>query len=419
MIPVFILIILREFFLLVPQEFLVLPGIIRIYDIGIMFCFLYLAGSILVNSNRYKFFLNSFSYLLLAFFTIIVFSPLVSFINFKQPYIEGFRAIRGSFFYVYFFVLLAGINTQTKLLNYIRYLKILAVILTLITVAQYFFGLNIFHPNNSLDIGRLGMSRMLNPGLDIVTLMFFILLGGLICNNKFFSIFDKSLLVLFSLQIVFSLTRSVVFGCIFSTIIALVISREYKNAFKICFAGVMVSSMYLFIKLSMGIHSDFGIGILSDLFHLTFDEITKVKGNVALRVTQAETYLKFGYENWFFGSGYISPIGRVAIKLKYPFERQDLGYIIMFSQYGLVGLIWLTSLTIVFFKKGFRMLWSGINGVYRGIALGLVANFIFMMISFITLPHFIDPNRISVVAINLALLQLLYMPSIQEKSGNQ
>jgi hypothetical protein len=86
----------------------------------------------------------------------------------------------------------------------------------------------------------------------------------------------------------------------------------------------------------------------------------------------------------------------------------------MFSQYGLVGLIWLAGLSLSFFRKGFLLLRQSVVDEYRGIAIGLIGNFIYLLVSFITLPHFIDPDRICVVAINLALFQIIYSNSKKE-----
>jgi hypothetical protein len=368
----------------------------------------------MIQPQRFKKLSNSFSYYLFAFFAIIILSPFISYINYGQPYVVGLRAVRGSFFYIYFFVLLCGIDTPLKLLRYIKYLKITALCLTLVAILQNVLHINVFFSNHSNEIVRVGMNRMINPGLDIVMLVFFILIGNFIYSKKPNRIIDNVLLLILSIQILLSLTRSVIIGCLLTLVLIFIISREYKNAIKVSYAGVMLISCYLFFKLSFGMHSNFGMGIISDLYHLTYSEVVNAKGNVGIRLLLAQTYLKFGFENWFLGTGYISPIGSVAAIIKYPILRQDLGYIIMFSQYGLVGLIWLAGLSLSFFRKGFLLLRQSVVDEYRGIAIGLIGNFIYLLVSFITLPHFIDPDRICVVAINLALFQIIYSNSKKE-----
>jgi hypothetical protein len=210
----------------------------------------------------------------------------------------------------------------------------------------------------------------------------------------------------FLFQIVFSLTRAVVLGCMLATILAFLLSKEYGRVVRIGFMSTMLLAFYIFIKLSLGIDSNYGFGIIADILQHTFTEIASSKGNVAIRLLQAKAYMKFGMENPIFGSGIISPIGLTGIRLDYPSARLDLGYTIFFSQYGIVGMLWLFILASAFIRKGFLILSRNIGGEHKGLVLGLVANFLFMLISFVTLPHFFDPSRITGVAITLALLQI-------------
>ncbi|WP_041245450.1 O-antigen ligase family protein [Geotalea uraniireducens] len=402
-----IIFLLREFFWLLPQQLIVLPNVIRISDIGILL----MAGTtlfvVVANSAKIKFIKSSFTLIILSFILLSFLNVYFSNSYYQQPITEGLRAIRSNLYYLIFFVVIFTLDNKEKLMKFLRWLTVLCLLLVAVTFLQYAMpSASIFHVDNSAMFKqRFGFYRLINPGLDLVMLAYFITIARFIQSGVPCRLLCLMSGIIFTTQFFLSQTR----GYLLSFPLAMMISMTVTGKFRWlvitvwCFA-MGVGALQMTGLVTQQKHENF----VTRLIESSITETLSRKGNVGIRYETAKAYWNYAMQHPITGTGIISPLSEIARKLKYPILRTDLGYVIMFSQYGLLGIAWLIWLSLTYFKKVAFVYRRIHDDELKAIVLGLMSHFIFMLISFITLPHFILATMIVTVAINIAILEIIH-----------
>jgi hypothetical protein len=80
----------------------------------------------------------------------------------------------------------------------------------------------------------------------------------------------------------------------------------------------------------------------------------------------------------------------------------------MFSQYGLLGIAWLVWLSAVYFRKVKLVFRKTADPELKSLVFALLTHYIFVVISFVTLPHFILGSMIVTVVLNVGILEVVH-----------
>lgn len=402
-----IILLLREFFWLLPIDLVVLPDVIRISDAGLLLMFIVVVYAIGTNSRRITYLKSSFTPVIIGFVVLSLLNIYISNINYEQPFSLGFRAIRANFFYLLFFAVILTIDNRKKLNRFIRWIMILCFILTGFTVLQFAVpGLHIFHTDNAgIFEKRFGMSRFINPGLDMVAFACFIAIARFIQSGTSCGLSCMITGAIFSLQIMLSQTRAYLLSFPAAMMISMTVTGKFRWLMITSWCFVMGSGTFILLgQVNPNMSSNF----LTKLYESSYSETMSQHGTVGQRFAQAQSFWKIGMEHPVNGSGVISPLGKAAIRLNYPVFRTDLGYVIMFSQYGILGIAWLVWLSLVYFRKVRHIYRLNTDSALKALVLALMTHYVFMVISFVTLPHFILGAMIVTVVLNLAILEVVH-----------
>lgn len=359
-------------------------------------------GALRVHSPR-SYFRSRFSVIVLAFLFLTILSPFFAEIYYGQPYMVGLRAIRGNFACFFFFLLCLTLRTEKDIDKFIKWVLVIALVFSGLTIIQYLVpSVKVFHAENIFG-ERLGFVRWYNPGMDFVMLSFFFLIGRLAFSSRRSRPRLVMLLCLLCSQVLLSQTRSVLAASYLASLSGFLFVKRARWGLWGFWISGMLACVFL-VAVFMGSSVVTG-SYVSNLFQSTYSEVASHEGNVGARYNQAEMFMRYGLDHPLTGSGIISPIGGVARVLRYPWQRTDLGYIILFSQFGILGLSWLLWLSTVFFRKAFRVFRLALAPKHKGIVFGVICYFVYALISFVTLPHFTTPEGMVIITSVLAVLQ--------------
>ena len=408
MLCILIIVFANEIFWLLPEKYIVIPGIFRIGDAALILIFGIIAISILYQPDR-AMFKSKFTLPVMSSIILIFISSYVAYVYYNQPLIYGIRALRWYLYYFFFFALIALIDTPQKLNRFLTYLNILSVILIILVLIQYTFPqLTIFHYEKLWKI-RGGRYRFLNPGLHIVVFCYFILLANVITVPIKNNIKKIGLLALFLLQIILSQVRAVIIGILaVSPMMFLFLKRFSKLAIVLglIIYSLCTLSLPYFIGITKSTYKD---NFLAKLLISAYTDIINVSGTVEVRYNLGKELINLALKHPITGSGVISPASDVFKKMKYSkfLLTTDLGYILFFSRHGLIGLCWLLWLSFIFFFQSYKVYQELKIEKYKILLVGVIAHFVYVLITFVTLPHFTFKRRIILIALNLALVEII------------
>lgn len=402
-----IILLLREFFWLLPVDLVVLPDVIRISDAGLLLMFAVVLYAIATNPRKINYLKSSFTPVIIGFVLLSLFNVFISNLNYEQPFSLGIRAIRTNFFYLLFFAIILTVDSREKLKGFIKWITIFCFVLIGFTMLQYAMpGTHIFHIDNTgIFEKRSGMSRYINPGLDMVAFACFIAIARFIQSGVSWELSGVITGLICSLQILLSQTRAYLLSFPVAMMISMAATGKMRWLVITLWCFVMGVGTYVM----MGqVNPDMSGNLLTKLYASSYSETISQRGTVGQRFALAQTFWKIGTEHPVTGSGVIHPFGKAAVRLRYPGLRTDLGYVIMFSQYGIIGLAWLTWLSLVYFKKVRRMYQLNLDPEMKALVMAMMTHYVFMTISFITLPHFILGAMIVTVVLNLGILEVIH-----------
>jgi hypothetical protein len=350
-------------------------------------------------------------------------------IFFHQPFFNGLLFLRDNFIYLLFFTFLVLIDSEEKLRVFIKLSVLLITCVALLAIIQKcfpqapIFNYRFIGEERYSDIRhlRLGDYRLFFPHMSFTFLFYFIMLADLLHTG-----FDKKCLfkLFFVILIIFSVistaTRVHLITMTIVTTVAFLTSR--KKILKI--TGIILLITGISIQaLSLAV-SKKGIGMFEEnkLSQIILSAKNVNEGSIAGRLFQHDMYMKNFLKSPVLGVGtlrYNSKILEVYRKHKF-YYNNDLGYSKMLAEYGLVGMAWLLWVYIYIFKKTrkiSRISFSGNAILYPVIiARGVWLFFLYIVISSLTLPHFIEGYRI--VPIVLSLVFLVIANNSIESKGN-
>jgi len=187
-------------------------------------------------------------------------------------------------------------------------------------------------------------------------------------------------------------------------ILLLWLSGEYKKIMAMASVGVLA------ILLS-GIFME--ENILLTPFSTTVDDVSEKTGTVGARIIQVEMDFDQFKKHPIIGSGLIavrsSVYGRTTFQREYMAaltRTADLGYTHWIKMYGVIGIIWLLVLYWGI-KKSIGKALKLKSEDDKSLALFCTGYMLFIVISAISLNHFLIDERIVLLCLMLAILRLI------------
>lgn len=334
-----------------------MPGLLR----DIMFLPLFIYSLVVWKKPKRGIFLEM---LLMFLFGIFIFYNVILLVS-TEKYLSEITSllnIRTIYPFLLFFITISVVNTKERLMLAIKFGLIMSVIASLTAIIQSIYGPTpMFDPAGFYNIGHWegqgGMmigpiARVTLPTLYFVYLVFIALILYFMVSGK---IKHPALLILLTILILISFTRSAWLATLIAIIVAIVILNRYmlinKNTFSVSFILLTLLSggVVVFIMLDNPISVSLNDRLLS-----IFSDLQNASGTFGYRLLNLQRFVElwksFGF---FFG---VDPffIGRFNEP-----TLADVGYVYVLVTIGLIGFILLVLMWLLGFIYGYRLVKAG------------------------------------------------------------
>lgn len=394
---ILIIICANKLFYLVPWAHV--HGVFNITDVGAGLIIIAL-GFTLLKQRDLSVLNNPISFLILALFLILGIHVALARIHFNQSFISGLFGIRHFSYYLLFFLALLWLKTADDYIKILNILSVIAFLLFLISVVNYFRP-GLYHHMWVEGHGtRSGIKRAFIPGMSIIclALLWEYSKWTIKVSNR-----SKNALAAFVLLAAhfFEQTK----GRILAMVFVILLMFGWKRGMG--FGSNLVLMMFVTAAVISGVtlFEKAANNIMLSPIALTVRDVTEQRGTWGARLEQIEIDWREFLEHPIVGSG----LSAVRIKknqrnlskysvLKAKAQKADLGYTHWLKFFGIVGVVWL----IAFFYNSWSILRIAIqdcSGKEQMIALLASSYLGYVAISFITLNHFMFPCRIVLLSL--------------------
>jgi hypothetical protein len=415
---VLMLFLYHEGFYFLPENWTIVPGVFRMSD-AFFAIIPFFALSACRTFTRYR----EESWLVISFCALMLVSCLMGQLFFPQTISDGFLNLRRNFFWLSFFAyvpLIRDLDRAEKLLKALTilvgcYMVVLLVTRSIPTLGLIHFPKNVYSAFGGLK--RFGEFRFFFPYGNIPIMLYCIALARMTHGEIEEGVFTRTFRLIF-LAIVFyaamsSYTRAVVFPLLAVTVYALFTSsRNALRAAAVILPILLVCCQIMITQLgeSSSFMQDNKLGKMITKSGTLESE----KG----RMFQASMYLTQFARSPLTGVGTFA-IGKYANReggelMSYKefgfFGASDLGYLKILGENGLLGVAWVIWWFNYFFRQGRR----AIAGAHETgnppkaaiVGRGLLFFAAYLLISGVTLGHWVHPNLITILPLALALMAI-------------
>lgn len=368
------------------------------------------------------------SRLVLFIIALIFIGPLMAKIFFAQTYLGGLLFIRHSLVWFAFFMFMVILRDLENVDRFLRYFTVfIGIWLLLLILTKYMPTLGIINVTQEWYIGghgkRFGEFRLYFPYGDVPMYLYCIALASLLHGSSQRGIGAKFLSTVYVFiafyAVTSTFTRILITTLLLVTLYALATCQRHAlRLFAFSVGGMLLVIQAFGMAAGTG-----GIGLLeqSNLGKLASkaSEMQEERG----RKLQLQMYRDNFLRSPVSGVGNlpndktrkneldVAPLMRNYRKYGF-FNINDTGYPKTAAEYGLLGVFWL----IWYFRTAFRRSRdiisrsksTDIPPAAKVIGYGTLYFSIYLLISGVTLPHFILPDGTIIVALALAVLAIAY-----------
>lgn len=418
---VLLLFILYEGFYLLPEKFVVLPGVFRLKDAILLilpvffFCFL---PSVFRAFHRF----GEETKWVFAACALVLLNPLMAQLFFGQSYLTGLLLVRHDLSYLTFFMFVLLLRPYADLDRLLRLLTILIGLYVLILLlTKYFPGLGLIHYREGYyeeasSMIRFEEFRLFFPYAGVAVLFYCITLARLLYAPKTDSRWRKSWEFAFVLLVGYAslstFTRGLVIPFLVATVYALFTSK--RLLLRVAAISMVLSVLSLQV-LAVGI-SGRGLSFLEDSklgkMALQTGDLAPEEGRKFQLLVCMNNFIKSPLTGVGTLASGIFSLDRYAPMRTYRkygfFSVGDLGYPKIAAEYGLLGLAWVIWFYSYLYRRTQETLAEALR---RGdapeaeaVARGLRYFLVLIIISGFTIPIFISMDRIPFIVLILALM---------------
>lgn len=413
------LLIILNCFSLISEDLLRFPNIFRLRDIFLVLTFIPLLRGIVRKDVRIKYIFSSpFAkciYIMLFLFTAQVFITKYRFSG--ESLNSIIRAGRKYVYYAIFFPLVYVLMEDARFKRFMKLLCGSAIVFSCLFLLQFVLGQShqIFKWAVIVeqDLQTYFVTRMYIDGQIIPTLIFHVsFMVYLYCQQFRYKFQNTLLMLLTGAQTIVTFGRAHLFGVVTGTLLGLFVARRIKRR------GFM--KLFLLV-LAIATANFLVVGILKpklQLFQAIAARITSIYGAVVKRNDTFGFRFEDSYgrlalinDNPVFGVGFVHDESRLFSLMRGyggALRSADSGIVTLLLDFGIVGAVWLIMLTMVFWKRGMQCFNNTSNSLNKAFILGIISFYFGRLFSCITLVDFIVYDGIVVIAMALALMEVMH-----------
>ena len=410
------------FFILLYKAFYLTPwgvveGTFNVRDISlfllaISLLFSYFGKTRVSNSKK-----DGFSLLIIVYMFIVLISIVLATINYNQSIINGVVAARSQYFYLVYFVFIALIKRNEDIYKILNALLYIAMVVFFLTLVNYFVTPVFYHEKaEGWGAVRSGIERAFVPGTPLISFAAVWASVRWVTKEKSKSDYSGIMAVFLIGAHFFQQSRGGIISLMAVLCLLFWLTQNYRKLVAMLamgFLGVLLSGFFM------------EENILLAPFTTTVEDVSEQSGTVGARMSQVETDLYEFKQHPIIGSGLIAV--RTATYGSTTYQREvmaakarvaDLGYMHWIKIYGIVGIIWLLFLYWAI-KRTIGKAFKIKDKEAKVLVLFCTGYMLFIVISSITLNHFLIDERIVLFCLILAILRLVTLKKVAQEKTNK
>lgn len=402
-----------DFFSLIPEDFLRMPGVFRLKDIFLILAFVPFLNGLFNRDPKIRVVIKSVIGKCILFLIFITACQLflTNFLYPSESVNSIFRAGRKYFYYLLFFPAYYILIDYGRLKSFIRLLVLSICSFCVLFMLQFFLADKVKIFSGKIAVQNLQgfmVTRMYLSGAALVNVIFlivlFILLLSPIVKKKSYFL----LMILTGLQIFFGFGRANIFSLFLGLafIFLFVIKKKRgKVFFRVIIAFFCIFIILNFIqfrgqRLSVAVSARIGS---------TFEAVFNVNDTFEVRRRDSLGRMDLIKKNPIFGIGFVHDETTLFARYKgfgNALRTSDSGIITLLIDFGLIGFLWWLITSLVFVTKCVKLSHK-IKSIEKYYALGILAFYVGRMGSFITLAGFVNYDGIVIVVLCFVLIEII------------
>ena len=374
-------------------------GVFNIADIGNAILCVSLITIFPFSKNR-KILFNPMSAIILFYLLFVILQILQAYMNYGQSLFDGLVGTRHQFYYLSFFLFLLLLADSEKIVKLLNILVIVSIGALILGIINYFGPTILSHKWAAGQPIRAGVMRAYVPGMDVIAVST-IWLFAKWTNPKSVPKWQQGSAIFFLAGHIFRQTRMRVIAVVATIVAMLIVRKKWKRVFLLL---ILSSSVFL------GFEAYKGENIISNLFVSGYTDLMEQTGTWKWRSRRIKMDLEEFKKHPWIGSG-ASALRRptkqkntlLQIKTAELSYRHDLGYTHWLKFYGIVGALWLG----LFFGYQVFVGWQSYkkcNAEERIVVVFALSYLGYVMVSYLTLDHLMNPSRIIFITFCAAIL---------------
>lgn len=417
-----VIVVILDAFSLINEDMLSIPNIFKIRDIFYLSSFFPLVTGIYRKDKKIKYvFLNPIGRMI---YIIIFLSILQIFITKLKFPGESFNSIikvaRIYLYYLIFFPLLYVLLDRKRLNRFLASGIFIISIFCFLFIIQVILG-----PYNKIFFwGRVetqllqgfSITRIYVAGERIPSFLLLICFMIFLFCKKYKNQFKNTfLMILSALQTILTSGRAHIFGVITGAVFSMFFLMRRKKTRAILKIFIVILLVVLIFEFSSKVFmpgKDNFLRYISTRIASTYDAVIQKEDTFYVRMRDSAGRMELIKRYPIFGLGFVhdeSPL--------FAFERgeignairtSDSGIIVLLLDFGIIGLIWLLTLSIIFLIRAKNIFKIADDHITKSIILGTVAYYSSRLFSFITLADFVLYEGIIIITICFVLIESLH-----------
>lgn len=391
------IILAHKIFFLVPWARI--EGSFNVKDVALLLIWIGVAW-LLFSGVRGNVLKNPVSWLVLSYLFLVAVHISLARFYYNQSLFDGIIAARNQFIYLVFFLFLILLDTPEKIARLLDYLAVIASVVLFLSVVNYFFPVVFYNIQygEDWDVMRSGIRRAYVPGTGLISM-------AAVWAWIRWTRADKSrliygMLVLFLIAgHFFQQSRGSIIGLVAAIMMVSYLSRRVKELSYLLVAGVLGGIVTAIVLPT---------NLLLAPFVTAVEDVSQGSGTVKGRLVQLENDIEEFMQHPLIGSGLVvvrtseySELGTSDMALKT--RTADLGYSHWVKMYGVFGVFWLAALFIYLGLTSLRVVRTS-AGLQCSLALFAVGYFAFVVVTGVTVNHFLVPERITLFMLLAAII---------------
>lgn len=416
---VIVIIAFNNFFSLLDPDMLRVPGFFRIKDLFFISAFIPLSlgfykGTIKFQNTQFR-----KAIWVILFFTFL--QILNTYFIEHQNLNFTIRQARLYFYYLLYFPLVFLINNEQKFKRFFNLICISGIIYSTLIIIQYFAGTSfiIFKYASAVgtqNLGGIDVTRSYTSGSSfaIITCFYYLYKTYYKIDNRYINLIIC--LVTFIGGVYLGFSRANLFGIISGLFVTIFVFFKFTHKMKIfIYLIISFASMFSIFKgLSYYTDNKFINPITHSIILVTSaaDDFINRRGTFEYRLKDSASRIDLFLKNPIMGVGFIHPDSNlIDVKTRKKGKRgvrtNDSGLITLLLDFGLIGLLWLSILTIVFIRiclKNFQYQ-TFENPINNILVLAMFSYYLSRLFSFLTLTEFVNQTGIAALCVSFLILE--------------